>query len=462
MDLWEDAAMPQKTNWQPPSTRKSNDDLDNFYDDCASISDGNHSRLSRTQFSSKRRKRGFLKPVTAVLLAIFVLVRLLSGDTSNPQDTSSSTPNPPVQTTPINISSMETVPSPTVPTEAAPTPMSPSEYRYFGKMLTVEQKKIYNLIREGISHREDAIGPFNVQSEQEVSLIVQSLHFDWPEYFWFRGGYSGSYYDRGTHFEYTINPSYAFSKNEYIAYATYVDNQTQDIIQNLSDKSDYEKVKGVYEYLIDRTIYDLDYTGTTIYELFHDGRAVCEGYARASQYLLTKLGVETLYARGNAGEYTQPSSQWEGHAWNIVKIDGIYYQIDTTWGDPVNDDGIQRKTFHYLNLTDEEMLRRHDREEWNYYPPCTDIRHNYYYVEGRYLESFNKDIITTWFRESYSTGEALAFKCANEDIYRSAYNWLILEGGIGELFRGVLPDGCGYSYSYSYVDELYILCLEES
>ncbi|MBR1691947.1 MAG: leucine-rich repeat protein, partial [Lachnospiraceae bacterium] len=56
--------------------------------------------------------------------------------------------------------------------------------------------------------------------------------------------------------------------------------------------------------------------------------AVCEGYARAYQYILReKLGIGCYYM----------SSESMNHAWNAVLIGGKYYHVDVTWDDPVND-----------------------------------------------------------------------------------------------------------------------------
>ena len=460
-ELWDNSAAPRESTRQAVSFRSCDDDLENFFDEYPEP-ENRHTGSSRSRRRSQKKK---FTPalLAAAVLAIVLLINHVSGNggtetPSSPTDM----PEYQMQTAPAVVPTEETPPLPTSPAPTTPPAVTPLEYRYFCKMLTPEQQKIYEIIRDGISRREDNIGPFNVKNGDELDLILQSVYYDWPEYFWFRGGHYSSYYDMGTHLEYTLSPSYAFSSQEYLAHAAFVEAQTQDIINELSGKSDYEKVKGVYEYLIDRTIYDLGYTGTTIYELFHDGRAVCEGYARASQYLLTKLGIEILYASGDAGKYGQPVSQWGGHAWNIVKIDGIYYGLDTTWGDPVSDDGIQYKSFNYLNLTDEEMERRHKRDNWRSYPACTEHLHNYYYMEGRYLEFFSKDVITAWFQESYYNNEPLTFKCANEAVYQHAYNWFYSEGGIDELFRSVLPEGSGYSYSYGHTDELYILTLESA
>lgn len=52
------------------------------------------------------------------------------------------------------------------------------------------------------------------------------------------------------------------------------------------------------------------------------GEAVCSGYATAYSMLLAAADIESYRIHGS------------GHEWNVVKIDGEYYQIDTTWDDP--------------------------------------------------------------------------------------------------------------------------------
>lgn len=52
---------------------------------------------------------------------------------------------------------------------------------------------------------------------------------------------------------------------------------------------------------------------------------VCEGYAKAFQLLMNACGIENIYVTG--------TSRNQGHAWNIVKLDGKYYNVDVTWND---------------------------------------------------------------------------------------------------------------------------------
>lgn len=63
------------------------------------------------------------------------------------------------------------------------------------------------------------------------------------------------------------------------------------------------------------------------YGVFVNRIAVCQGYALAYKYLLNQVGIDC---------YMVTSDEID-HAWNLIKLDGQYYQVDVTWDDPVWD-----------------------------------------------------------------------------------------------------------------------------
>ena len=203
---------------------------------------------------------------------------------------------------------------------------------------------------------------------------------------------------------------------------------------------------------MDQTAYDYAYTGTTIYELLHDHRAVCEGYARASQYLLNQLGVHTLYICGTAGH----DGTSESHAWNVVRVDGDYYQLDVTWGDPLNDDGSQTKSYDYLCITEEEISRDHTAN-WAEYPSCTKIDRNYYVMEDRYLPFYNADTLVSWVRDTYPTGQPLSFKLANQEVYQQTMERLFQSDEIFTIFERAV--GSSFPCSYFGNDRMYTITI---
>lgn len=475
MDFWPEPAAPgkQREPFTEPRQTPEND-LQNFYD----MAPGNNrrtassSRSGRSSRNTRSSRRGNPLPVILAaagalvcVAAVCIIAGLMGGGGDTPAVTAppavSSTVRLPDPATPkpapgeSQAAPAGSQPAPTMPKPAA---KAPDSYRYFGRKLTPEHQAIYDMIVQGVAGQAGTIGPVNIATHEELEMIARYVWFDYPEYFWFRGGFDSSYYDRDTYLEVTMEPVYEGNAAENSARAAFVESASRDILSQLAGRSDYEKVKGVYEYLIDNTIYDLDYTGTTIYEMFSEGRGVCEGYARASQYLLTKLGVETLFVVGVGGEMGEEDT-WEAHSWNIVKIDGIYYQMDATWGDPLNEDGIQTKNFNYLNLTDAEIRRRHEADDWSLYPRCTETTHNYYRYEGIYLETFDKALLSALMAEAHSRDAALEFKCADEGIYRAVCSWLIDNDGFEELFSQINFTS-GYYYEYGYYDDMLIFSVE--
>ena len=55
--------------------------------------------------------------------------------------------------------------------------------------------------------------------------------------------------------------------------------------------------------------------------MFHNGKAVCDGYTGAYNLLLKLEGID-CYALPNAT-----------HIWTVAVLDGKTVHIDTTWGD---------------------------------------------------------------------------------------------------------------------------------
>lgn len=92
---------------------------------------------------------------------------------------------------------------------------------------------------------------------------------------------------------------------------------------NLSRASEYKKVKAVYDYLCDTISYDNSLKKYSAYNALIGKKVVCQGYAASVHRLLRSLGVETRIVSGNA--------EGVSHVWNIVKINGEWYNLDVTW-----------------------------------------------------------------------------------------------------------------------------------
>ena len=122
---------------------------------------------------------------------------------------------------------------------------------------------------------------------------------------------------------------------------------------------DYEKVSKIYDYIYNNVAYDRVHKNNPHYHLKNTAygaliykRAVCQGYAAAMYRLLREAGVGCRVITGMAGgEGLAP----EYHAWNIICIDGKWYNCDVTWD-------IQNGSHEYFLKSDAEFSD-HTRDE---------------------------------------------------------------------------------------------------
>ena len=107
------------------------------------------------------------------------------------------------------------------------------------------------------------------------------------------------------------------------------------ILKEINEKNDIEKIRYIHDYLIDTIDYDQTFKQDNIYNIYGalvSKLCVCEGYAKALQYLLSEAGFENVIVTGTG---TNSDGNTENHAWNYIKIDDEWYAIDTTWDDPI-------------------------------------------------------------------------------------------------------------------------------
>lgn len=180
---------------------------------------------------------------------------------------------------------------------------------------------------------------------------------------------------------------YLYPAEKVIAMRAATDKRANDIIGNIikSGMSDYEKILAVHDNIIKNSIYDsanadndtVPPEGHEAYGVLIAGTGVCDSYAKAVKLLLEKTGVQCMLVEGSKTEIAGQEPGNIDHAWNIVRIDGEYYHVDTTWDDVSEDKDSGEILYHYLNLNDEGMQKTHiwDRSR---YPACTGTKYNFF------------------------------------------------------------------------------------
>lgn len=239
--------------------------------------------------------------------------------------------------------------------------------------------------------------------ESCIDTIFQCVMYDHPEIFYV-DGYSYSTYSRGDNIvAFTFTGTYNMEQEEALSRQKVITACAEEMLAGISmDASDYDKVKYVYETLILSTDYDLDAPDNqNIYSVFVNHRSVCLGYAKAAQYLLNRLGMECTLVQGTV-------DTGEGHAWNLVKVDGSYYYMDATWGDAsyqMNGETEENSympavNYDYLCVTTQQLLRTHTLGGYVPMPECTAMEANYYVRENALFSRYNREQMTQLFERA--------------------------------------------------------------
>ena len=97
---------------------------------------------------------------------------------------------------------------------------------------------------------------------------------------------------------------------------------------NLENDDEYTKVNKIYKYICDNVDYDRespdeDLTKHTAYAALCKKTSVCQGYALSFYRLCKEAGLSVRYITGTGNEGS--------HAWDIVRIGEVYYNVDPTW-----------------------------------------------------------------------------------------------------------------------------------
>lgn len=304
----------------------------------------------------------------------------------------------------------------------------------------------YHLEEEKLSEEGLAQG----LSETDIDKIFQCVLNDHPELFYVEG-YSYTKYtllekitDIAFSGTYNVDEETAREKERQIEAAA------EDILSGIEvSASDYDKVKYVYDTLICETDYQLDSTDNqNIYSVFVNHASVCQGYAKATQYLLNRLGVECTLVLGTV-------DTGEGHAWNLVKVDGSYYYVDSTWGDASYQmeeeaTGLQMPAmpeinYDYLNVTTEELLRTHKIDSNVPMPACVATEANYYVREGALFSSYDREQMADLFSSALEQGrDDVTVKCTDETCYTEILTALIDNQ---EIFKYLSDAGSSVAYA---------------
>ena len=329
--------------------------------------------------------------------------------------------------------------------------------KYAFEHLTDEGKTLYVEIMRIIEKRAEDI-VVSTLDEEVLDVVCQFVLADHPEFFYMDGYTYTRYTVAGVLKKISFTGNYIYGPEEIAARQQKIDAYVNTCLAGapLYD-DDYAKVKYVYDYLISNTEYDAEAPDNqNICSVFLYGKSVCQGYAKATQYLLNKIGVPTTMVTGKVNGV--------GHAWNLVYADGEYTYVDTTWGDSsyqkYESGGVESQklpliNYTYLCCTTQDISRTHTIAETLPMPDCTSMRNNYYVREGEYFTENDMNALGSLFSRRYADGSNnVTIKCSTRAVYDEFIKRLITDQ---EVFGYI--EGSNNTVSYTTFDEQYILII---
>lgn len=316
-----------------------------------------------------------------------------------------------------------------VPTESVSTD------RYVYTTLDGETQRVYDEIYRAMQKQADSVrvSTLNVDVLTEAYKAVTA---DYGGIFWV-SGYVYTQYTRGEELiGIDFSPHYTMNREERDEMQSRIDAKVSEIFSGIPEEaSDYDKVRYVYDYLASDVEYEEEAEDNqNIISVFINGSTVCQGYACATQYLLELLGIQSAIVTGEANG--------ESHAWNLVRMDGEYYYIDTTWGNSTyigDTEGEERFiNYNYFGVTTDEISVTHTPNDYFVLPDCVAREDNYYVRENRYFTEWDPDAIGALCAGGYENGNvAVSIKLATPELLKQVRRYFIDEQHIADYCSGI-------------------------
>lgn len=221
-------------------------------------------------------------------------------------------------------------------------------------------ESVYDALREGhetmtIRYCGDKKGIENfAQRVVEQSFLIDDEETS-DDYDYMKNKYRG--YTASINGLGIYNIKYRFDFSESAAQTQWVNNKIKEILaeMKLEDASEYKKVKTIHDYIIKNISYDITVKNNTAYEGLKNRATACQGYANLTYKMLTEAGMQCRVITGVA--------DGEAHAWNIVQIGDLWYNLDCTWDDPIGgmNDNIGKRYAYFLKCN--KNFKDHVRDE---------------------------------------------------------------------------------------------------
>lgn len=146
-----------------------------------------------------------------------------------------------------------------------------------------------------------------------------------------------------------LTVTYEFKYNEDYEETKLVDETVRHLLQKwqISKLSDYEKIKKIHDFIINNASYDTRAKNYSAYDNLIGRSSTCQGYMSVAYKMFTEAGIPCRIITGTGND--------DSHGWNIVKLNGVWYNIDCTWDDPLTKSKKNLLLYEYFLKSDKDF-----------------------------------------------------------------------------------------------------------
>lgn len=270
----------------------------------------------------------------------------------------------------------------------------------------------------------------------------------------------------------SVTPDYEM-EGEALDVALQTYNAEMDALRRLHDPAwtQLETALFYHDYLCMSYGYDESLTRYSAYDMLTEGTGVCQSYTLLYAELLRSFGIECDYV----------ISAEMNHAWNVVTIDGVKYNVDVTYDDPTSDRR-GRASHQYFLVSDKALSADHSFTPAEGYGQCTDTRYDssavwqdvrtgfvpveddFYFIKSGMLYRWDggepqyiDTIFATWFtgmgNDSYWKGNhSTLWFHDGLVLYSKPKSIMSYNPATGDFSYRYLHEGSEDIYGFSYID----------
>lgn len=241
--------------------------------------------------------------------------------------------------------------------------------------LSDEEKALYEQVRDAVLGFEEFV-KFDPPVTRETARKIYSLVYSQErKYFWL----SNIFYAPDSEVS-MLRMNYLYEREDAEIKRAELDFAASTVLGEISEgASDFEKVVYFHDKIVKNCSFSTDKLHVnSAYGVLVTGYGQCEGYAAAMSLLCDKAGIPNYIV---CGKNTEGST----HAWNKIRLDGEWYNVDCTWDDPIikrNDPDFIRHDYLLVKDSEIEGKTHFTDELYKGHTSCEADRLNYFNGRG--------------------------------------------------------------------------------